>query len=541
MTRRKKFAILTVAVGLLLIAACSSFQKYNIKNVTQNLPENYRERVAEALGAAEENRGELVKVLKHYQSQGAADARKLEAASFLIANMPEHSFVAVVLADSLDNEIELDVMAFDSAEEIQIYLDSLENSRGELHWKLKEEKQDIKVVTADFLISHIDLAFLAYETLPWCGALGWQNFLEYVLPYRGSSEPLSDWRTFFWNEFSDLRNETDDPRQLACLINDRCKQMFTFKDVFYFHPTDQGLDEMLKNGYGRCEDMTNFVIYAMRANGLAVTSDYTPYWPDGTNNHAWNALILPTGEVLPFMGCEANPGEYKLNRKIAKVYRKLFSDEENALANQLGKGEKVPAWLSGRNYCDVTDKYVTTSNITISTLLPEHRWAYLAVYNSNEWQAIHWGRIAPSGKAAFTQMGRDIVYLPTYYKCIDSTANNAERKYELQGAAPPLILTKEGEILKLDNDPIEDRIPDSTGFLADRIAKSDEYKVQPGNLYTLYIWAENEWHALIDTTAQSDSILFDYYYPESLYKLEDEEKNPEVRPFTIEGNRQVIW
>lgn len=541
MTRRKRFAILTVAVGLLLIAACSSIQKYNIKNVTQNLPENYRERVAEALEAAEENRGELVKVLEHYQSQGAADARKLEAASFLIANMPGHSFVAVVLADSLDNEIELDVMAFDSAEEIQIYLDSLENSSGELHWKLKEEQQDIKVVTADFLISHIDLAFLAYETLPWCEALGWQNFLEYVLPYRGSSEPLSDWRTFFWNEFSDLRNETDDPRQLACLINDRCKQMFTFKDVFYFHPTDQGLAEMLKNGYGRCEDMTNFVIYAMRANGLAVTSDYTPYWPDGTNNHAWNALILPTGEVLPFMGCEANPGEYKLNRKIAKVYRKLFSDEEDALANQLEEGEKAPAWLSGRNYCDVTDKYVTTSNITISTLLSEHRWAYLAVYNSNEWQAIHWGRIAPSGEAAFTQMGRDIVYLPTYYKCIDSTANIEERKYELQGAAPPLILTKEGEVLKLDNEPIEDRIPDSTGFLADRIAKSDKYKVQPGNLYTLYMWAENEWHALIDTTAQSDSILFDYYYPESLYKLEDEEKDPEVRPFTIEGNRQVIW
>lgn len=541
MLTRKGFVPCIIAVCLLMVAGCSLFQGYDIQGVTQNIPEDYREKVEAALELAEENREELIKVLEHYQSQGTAGLKKLEAASYLIANMPQHSFVSVVLADSLDNEIELDVMAFDSAEKIQVYLDSLENTVGELHWKLKEERQDIKVVTADFLITHIDLAFQAYETLPWCKALDWEDFLEYVLPYRGSSEPLSDWRTFFWNEFSDLRSKTEDPLELACLINDRCKEMFTFKDVFYFHPTDQGLDEMLKNGYGRCEDMTNFVIYAMRANGLAVTSDYTPYWPDGTNNHAWNALILPTGEVLPFMGCEANPGDYRLNRKIAKVYRKIFSEDKNALANQLEQGEKAPAWLSGKNYLDVTEKYVPTTDITITALQPEKRWAFLAVYNSNDWKAIHWGKITSSGEIVFTKMGRDIVYLPTYYECIDSTKKEEERRYELRGAAPPLILTQEKNILILDNRPIEERKADSTGFVARQIAKSDKYKIQPENLYTPYVWAENEWHALIDTTAQTDSILFDYYYPASLYKLEDEEKDPEVRPFTIEENRQAFW
>jgi hypothetical protein len=542
MTKRGRTVALIIVICLLIVAGCSMFQRYNIKEVTQNIPEDYRESVTEALDAAEGNKGELIRVLAHYQSQEAADPRKLEAASYLIANMPQHSFVSVVLADSLDSEIELDVMAFESAKEIQVYLDSLENQRGELHWKLKEEKEDVKVITSDFLITHIDLAFLAYETLVWCKALDWEEFLEYILPYRGSSEPLSDWRTFFWNEFADIRSKTEDPLELACLINDSCKEMFTFKDIFYFHPTDQGLDDMLKTGYGRCEDMTNFTIYAMRANGLAVTSDYTPYWPDGTNNHAWNALILPWGEVLPFMGCEANPGKYKLNRKIAKVYRKIFSEDENALANQLQEREKVPAWLSGENYLDVTEKYVNTSDVAISLLQSEQRWAYLAVYNSNDWRAIHWGKINPSGHALFTKMGRNIVYLPAYYECIDSTEDDEEeREYELQGAAPPFILTEDGDMVVLDNNPIEERKVDSTGFLADRIAISEIYKIQPGNSYTLYVWAENDWHSLINTTAQADSILFNYYYPNSLYKLGDKEKNPEVRPFTIAENRQAFW
>lgn len=37
--------------------------------------------------------------------------------------------------------------------------------------------------------------------------------------------------------------------------------------------------------------MTNLAIFAMRANGLAVTSDYTPFWADSSNNHAWNAIL----------------------------------------------------------------------------------------------------------------------------------------------------------------------------------------------------------------------------------------------------------
>ena len=76
--------------------------------------------------------------------------------------------------------------------------------------------------------------------------------------------------------------------------------------------------------------MTNVTIYAMRANGLAVTSDYTPYWANSGNNHAWNAILTGEGKVVPFMGAEANPGEYRLANKLAKVYRKTWKHSKGS-------------------------------------------------------------------------------------------------------------------------------------------------------------------------------------------------------------------
>ncbi|MEA3476027.1 MAG: transglutaminase-like domain-containing protein [Candidatus Cloacimonadota bacterium] len=537
--KRNFTKLLPSIILLFLLTSCSYLGYYSLKKITLNIPEQYRDKVIKAIKSAKKNKGELKKVLFHYRN----DPKKLEAASFLIAYMPDHCFADIILVDSLENEIKFNVLNFNNYREIHDYLDSLEAEREqEFHWKLKEKREDIKTVSANFLISHVDTAFLSYETLQWTQQLGWQNFLEYVLPYRGSSEPISDWRTYFWNEFSSLRDSTYDPLKLACLINDRCKKVFTFKDVFYLHPTDLGLEQMLEYGLGRCEDMTNFTIYAMRANGLAVTSDYTPHWPDGTNNHAWNSLILPDGKVIPFMGCEANPGKYKLHRKIAKVYRKLFFEEEGSLASQLSENEKVPGWLSGKNYRDVTDKYVETTDVTLN-LNPEKKWAYLAVFNSNKWKAIHWGKIDSTGKTIFTKMGKDIAYLPTYYEKVDSVKKKDKKdKYELKGADSPFILTNDGFIENFDNKPVEERLKNDNSFVADRIAKGDKYKIKLDSKYKLYIWAENDWQTLVDSiTAPADSIIFDYNYPNSLYKLEDEDENPETRIFTIEQRKQKIW
>ena len=535
----KKFAYLLIIVALLAaINACSILQPYSVKKISPVIPEKYREKVLESLEEAGSNKRELLKVLYHYKD----DPQKLEAASFLIAYMPDHCFADVALVDSLGNTVPLNVMDFNTALEVQIHIDSLEKELGELHYKLIEKREDVKTITAHLLMTHIDMAFLAYETLPWTSQYSWDDFREYILPYRGSSEPLSNWRLYFWYQFASFREPTEDPLVLAYSINDSARKMFTFKEVFYYHPADQGLDEMLKNGFGRCEDMTNFSIYAMRANGLALTSDFTPFWPDRSNNHAWNAIILPDGKVIPFMGSEANPGQYNLQDKIAKVYRKLYSQEPNTLADVLPDSMKAPPWLGYKNFMDVTDKYVQVSDVNVQ-VYKGSPFAYIAVFNDNDWQPIHWGSVDSLRSVTFSDMGRDIAYLPVFYEIVDSIIVENEKKpdYEPIPAGTPFILNEEEEIINFDNSEVELREKKDSAFVLTKTGQGGINNVKIDSTYTWFIWAEDEWQEIIDTTATADSLIFEFYYPETLYKVEEECLHPDPRIFTIEDGEVIFW
>jgi len=61
-----------------------------------------------------------------------------------------------------------------------------------------------------------------------------------------------------------------DPVEAASLINGDIMTYFGFDPRFYYHPTDQGLADMLANRLGRCEDMTNITIYAFAPTASAL-------------------------------------------------------------------------------------------------------------------------------------------------------------------------------------------------------------------------------------------------------------------------------
>jgi len=61
--------------------------------------------------------------------------------------------------------------------------------------------------------------------------------LNYILPYRGSSEPLDSFRPYFKEKFSYLAGISD-PVQAAAIINDSLKSVFRFNSKYYLHPTD---------------------------------------------------------------------------------------------------------------------------------------------------------------------------------------------------------------------------------------------------------------------------------------------------------------
>lgn len=483
-----------IAIPSLLLAACAILE-----------PDPWAKfpRLDAALELAGENRAELVKVLTHYDP--ATEPLKIEAAHFLLENMEGHGYSQYALLDEEGNEVEFDALAHANFAEAMATLDRLEKEHGTLDFKVVQFTPDLEVIEAEFLIAHIDRTFEAWRTWPWAKDLSFEAICEYILPYRGSNEPLEDWRTPMMAQLAELPAQLEDPTDVAAAAGAAHKSIGSgvrFRELFYLHPTDQGYSEMREGGAGRCEDITNWSAYIARAAAIASAQDYTPHWANRDNNHAWPVRLDANGEGFARQGGLA-----------AKIYRKTFSQQRENLAFQLEEGETAPPWLNRRTYRDVTDQYtyISTSDVEIPLSRESgegERFAYLCVFNGGEWKAIHWGRIELVTKkecrelalmsiarriVEFDRMGRGVAYLPAFW-----------HEDELVPAAPPFFLDAEGGI---------------TTFIADPDAPiTCELPGKEGQEYELFVWQDG-WESVGRGTGGEAPMRFENVPSGGLYWL----------------------
>lgn len=514
-----------IFVIILLVAGCGT---------------SYPPEVDESLDAAGENRAELEHVLKHFA--GDEDTLKFNAACFLIGNIGDHGYATYKLVDSLDTKYELNVLEYPDFDSLIAYLNTIEQEQGELDFERDTLVYDRDVIRADFLIDQIDYAFKAWREKPWANNLSYEQFKEYILPYRGSNEPLEPWRSFFWEKYKDMETRMADPSdavEAAGIINDDIKLWFTFDERYYLHPTDQGLTEMLTDGMGRCEDMTNLAIYAMRANGIAVTSDYTPYWGNRDNNHAWNAILIPGRGVVPFMGGEAKPGDYNLVYKAGKIYRKTFSKQKDNLVFQANKQEKVPGWLKGKNYIDVSDEYALNQNITVvldKEIRDSINIAYLCVFNSGKWRAVDWAMIEAGDRvssASFENIAAGVAFIPALYTNEEITPCGMPFVTDDEATIIFAPSTSEKILLRLGaTQPANYQKPE------EQVAKS---RLIEGKEYELFYWQDG-WQSLGKKKAGGKLLVFEEVPSGALYWLVEDGSDGEYeRIFRSDGGDIVYW
>ena len=144
-------------------------------------------RLEYALRFAENNRGELEKVLDHYYD----NPEKQAAARFLIENMPYHygyeswqqDTIKQILADAVKRKSVYgnDLLIIDKKH--------LDRWSSYSHY-YGEKIYDSKIITADYLIENIDLSFEVWKKYPWNKHLSFDDFCEFILPYRIANEPL---------------------------------------------------------------------------------------------------------------------------------------------------------------------------------------------------------------------------------------------------------------------------------------------------------------------------------------------------------------
>lgn len=397
------------------------------------------------LKLAGENRPELEKVLAHYRAH-PADSLKLQAAMLLLSNM-ERSYHYTGKWLNQYNSMVFNKTAHLSESAMEALTDSVAAVLGTPDLT---QQHDLATLSADYLIQNMDQAFTAWQEAPWAQTVSFETFCNYILPYHNFAEQPEVWRDTLRLRYEAIKNQlpkTATMADITCQINEDLMHWFHYTDFLNAYPGRISIHHLLQGQRGNCSDMANIATYCTRALGIPVAIDYTPQWGNYHDGHVWNALILNDHESLPFLGAEANPGEYtglpESEHQFAKVFRRTLTVQATSVAVRAAKaGERdLPIYLQNPRIQDVTNLYTPTYTVKIPIPNRKRPFVYLCIAKQSRWEAIEGSQIDAQGFATFNKMGNNILYNPMFFY---------NGRYEPAGM--PFIITYEGTLQMLPAD-----------------------------------------------------------------------------------------
>lgn len=383
----------------------------------------------QALLLAGENRTELEKVLKRYSSD-PADSLKYRAACFLIENMPGYYYYEGEALEKYTDYFKL--LGEDKKTPDQI-LDSLHNVYGPFNTSTLTLKFDIKEIDSTFLCENIDLAFKVWTEKPWGKNVTFDDFCEYILPYRTSNEKLTNWRKNYLEEYGTFIEgiTAEDPVEAAILlrrniIKKMSPERFTMTSPAGYPSLDAFTAKYLT---GSCDNINQFVLFLLRAFGIPCTIDYMPIRGNDNVGHSWVSLKNKKNEyfVIDYFGDITYVSGRENNRSSTKpkVYRRTFS--RNAVQFNIleKKSGSIPGEFSQYNYRfhDVTDLY---SNYLMDLSIPKKliyrdrpknsTIFYLCAPSRMDWIPVDWTDIYKKGTITFNNIEAGCTFRVTTYK-----------------------------------------------------------------------------------------------------------------------------
>ena len=495
-----------------------------------NAQTKYPFAVETVLQKAKSNRVELEKALNYFYK--SKDSLKIKAINFLVSNMDIHFSANYYWADSLGKKIaynELDFPDFDSS--IRAF-DALKLITPKIHPVPKNYK-DIDSIKGEYLIQNTEMAFDDWKQ-PYAKELCFDDFCEYLLPYRISVEPLQNWRHLYKEHFkylADSVNGKNIKNAISTQSND-CNQWFTCT-----YNTEQRKDplprlgalQLLHRKKGACEDLAGLGVFESRALGIPATEEIIPYWATSMDSHFFNVAIHNPKDVPFELLSKETTDSFLLPREPGKVFRLTYSKQNEVLATHILTTDIPNGILRTLNYKDVTSKYWETQDVACR-LFPvlqknrteKKRLVYSCVFNYMGWRPIWWGFIN-GDSTTFKEMSRGVVYLPMYF--------DHER------------LIPAGNPIAVGYHHTQELQPDTINTHTIHIKQQEKYlRFRPGKNYKLLYWS-NSWK-LIGSKITNDTpteLVFDNVPKNALLLLVPEYSQKKERPFMITDEGERVW
>ena len=404
--------------------------------------------IADVLDSAGPNRSELEAVLSHYKTNDN-NPQKLQAAEFLIKNMPAHysyagdaiyeyyEYAAGILADkSLSQEQQRDSLL--SITDLK-YRDLPDHTVS-----------DAQVIKADFLIKNIDTSYDRWVNCDWARQITFDEYLEWLLPYKAIElQELDAWRDTLLAHFGKglehpIKNDVEYNTTIA--IADMLRNDAYHGLNRYGLYTRAGLPLLSAHlqaaqTYGDIPDYALTAVLVFRSAGVPAVWDETPVGSRGTAATRWYTIISDRGEQLNSEWDFATMigGSFFPYERGPKVYRNTYAINPDRWEYRQKAKYQYPFEL-GRK--DVTSQYFLVSNIAIPIDKEvkkqiKDKYVYIASAVRSEekpWQIVDFG-VIKHGKATFHDMGREVLYQIQGY--------NGETLIPI---SEPFILHKDGSI-----------------------------------------------------------------------------------------------
>ena len=401
-------------------------------------------KVKEVIAIAKGNAEEIEKVLSHYP----AHSQKYKAALFLVENM-FHSYTESCAFNEYRDSIW--TIANPSVSEMNDvwFFESQKHEYENDHISF-----DAEVITSDYLINSIDVAYNTWKESNWYNQVSFKVFCHYILPYRVLDEPLSDWRNQLYEKYHFLiENETDVRKAFAKVYTYLYKQFGSNSLKCSYTPDILMADKQMT---GICSHKCMYIIAVMRSLGIPASYDMIKFWANySTSGHSWVSFIPSWGKTETMLPYDSIPHKnniidgslmassyrtIKLNvdtiKKVSKIYRYAYEICPENSTNQFSHQSESNDSFDWRFIKDVSSCYSQTQEKVSFRVKSEDCPIYLCTFASVfDWQVVTKSRIKHN-RCRFDYIGPDIVYLPVSY---DAQGN-------IVPMSNPFLLSKGGEL-----------------------------------------------------------------------------------------------
>ena len=169
--------------------------------------------------------------------------------------------------------------------------------------------EDLKTLSAEFLISNCELAYQARRNTIWGQKISDEVFYSYVLPYANLNERVEDWRLDFYNKFYPIVKDLKSAYEAVVVLNHKI-----YEELGVIYSTsrpkaDQSPYESIDAGMASCTGLSILLIDVCRSVGIPARFVGTPSWYNNSGNHSW---IEAWDNGWHFTGA-AEPTDQKLN------------------------------------------------------------------------------------------------------------------------------------------------------------------------------------------------------------------------------------